>query len=270
MDLLDAAGAVRKSMAGKFNDLGDGYVRPKLLVGCPTLAGKRVLVRCLHGFGDTIQFIRYAPTIRRSAARLIVQAHPEMLPLLAEVAGIDQLITWDEITHGPRVRWDCQLEVMELLRLFGTTLATIPADVPYVQVTAEALSRSGTRLGRSAEPNRAGLASGALRAAPLITASSAGATSGVRSIQVLFAATCPGRTLVTEYGRMGLIYGALGSETLADTAADIVNLSLVITVDTVTAHLAGALNRPVWLMLPYCADWRWMIDREDSPWYPTM
>ena len=101
--------------------------------------GKRVLVRCLHGFGDAIQFVRYAQLLRREASRVIVQTHPELVALLRGAACVDEAITW---TDEGAVEWDQQIEVMELPRAFRTTPATIPRDIPYLRLPPAALKRA--------------------------------------------------------------------------------------------------------------------------------
>ena len=216
--------------------------------------GKRVILRCLHGFGDTIQFIRFAPVLRNEAQRLIVETHPKMIDLLRGVEGIDEVISWLD----PAPEWDQQIEIMELPRALGATLDTIPARVPYIAVEAPGASSRGVRnvglLWASSgwDPARS-IPARALE--PLL------GLPGYSFYNLQYGTDSGGLDIQSTAGQFGGI---------AHTAADIVQLDLVITVDTMVAHLAGALGKPVWTLLPFQADWRWMLDREDSPWYPTM
>src|SRR4051812_20211067 len=91
--------------------------------------GKRVIIRCLHGLGDAIQFVRYAPLVHETASSVTVQSHPELVPLLASAQGVDRAITWQ---HENAAEWDMQVEVMELPRIFRTTVQTIPRTTPYL------------------------------------------------------------------------------------------------------------------------------------------
>jgi hypothetical protein len=222
------------------------------------LAGKRVLVRCYHGLGDTIQFIRYAPLVKAIAAEVIVWAQPPLLPLLKTVPGIDQLLPLHE--GRPEAAFDVDVEIMDLPLIFRTTVATIPATIPYLQVEP---------LWPSAGKNQ--LAVGLIW--------KAGDWDDRRSIPFYLLAPLaeiPGIKLyilqsdATEAGwREGFgIYP--GSFSLSGFARFIKALNIVITVDSMPAHLAGALGVPVWNLVHAGADWRWMKNRTDSPWYPTM
>ena len=215
-------------------------------------AGKRVMLRCLHGLGDTLQFIRYAPLVRREAASLTIEAQPKLKPLLSGAGLADHVITWGETEP----RWDQQVEVMELPRIFRTTIQTIPRDVPYIDIAES----GGRQTGRPAGPFRVGLAWAASEYDP------------ARSIpvqQLVSLLTLPGVCFVEPWREHVEV---LPEErlTLLETAKLMKGLDLVITVDTMSAHLAGAMGRPVWTLLPHPSDWRWMLHRSDSPWYPSM
>jgi hypothetical protein len=238
------------------------------------LAGARALVRCHHGLGDTIQFIRYVPLLAEEAASVDVEAQPELLPLLAQVPGIARLHALAAGEDRPMAAFGCDAEVdaTELPHACGTTLDTIPARVPYLAAEADGAAEAKRRL--------AGV-SGQL-AVGLVWA--AGEWKPERSIQLAQfrqLAEIPGVAFVNlqrgpEYLRWRQTLDGppmsevFGSDALADAAATIANLDLVVTPDTMTAHLAGALGVPVWVMLHFAADWRWLLDRADSPWYPTM
>jgi hypothetical protein len=229
-------------------------------------ADRRVMLRCLHGLGDTIQFIRYAPLLRSTCRHLTVQTHPQLVTLLQGVDGIDRVITWGEDSKDDE--WDMQLEITELPRAFRTTLASLPVDIPYLEIPDE-LTAWACRLLPASDQPRVGVSWQAgswcpSRAVSLQDLENVFTVDGIHFYSLQKGATdediCPARVL-----RALETY----AQDVRDTAALVLNLDLVITVDTVTAHLAGALGRPVWIMIPFEADWRWMLDVERSPWYPT-
>ncbi len=228
-----------------------------------SLEGHSVLLRCLHGLGDTVQFIRYAPLIRERARTLVVEAQPALKPLLREAGLADQVFTWGE----PEPYWDQQIEVVELPRIFRTTVQSIPSAVPYLNLSSAVSIRSPTHT----RDLRVGFVWAASTYNP------------ARSIPI--------EHFVTLFGTPGVRFFSLQGgiermqiepwsaevpslcEVLPNvlaTARTLKTLDLLITVDTMVAHLAGALAIPVWTLLPFAPDWRWMLDREDSPWYPTM
>ena len=234
--------------------------------------GNRVIIRCLHGLGDAIQFLRFARWVRRDAKRVIVEAHPELVALLSRMPFIDQVITWTGNPAQSSVEWDQQIEVMELPRAFRTTVETIPSEVPYLDVSSEAAARSGAFLGVSRRP-RIGIlweASGwnPARSVPLAEMRPLLDNSGFAFYS--FQRGLPRQQLATVNPNCRIYDTALYSPEIVDTAADLMNMNLFITVDSMAAHLAGALGRQVWLLLPFEADWRWMLGRRDTPWYPTM
>jgi hypothetical protein len=222
------------------------------------LADKRVLVRCYHGLGDTIQFIRYAPLIKDVAREVIVWAQPALLPLLRTMRGIDRLLPLHD--GAPDVEYDVDVESMELPHIFRTTLATIPAEIPYLHIAPAALPRQ--------ERVAVGLVWAAgdweheRRSMPWPLLAPLAALPGV-ALYILQ------RGPALEHYQRGV--GILsGSDDVVETARLMRALDLVISVDTMSAHLAGALGVPVWTLLDAVADWRWMDEQEDSPWYPTM
>lgn len=220
------------------------------------LDGRRVLVRCYHGLGDTLQFIRYAPLVRAVASHVAVWAQPTLLPLLDTAAGIDRLLPLHDGT--PEAEYDVDVEVMELAHLFRSTPQTLPATVPYLHAGPAPLPHpvDGLAVGvvwqsGGWDPRRAlppGLLA-RLAAVPGIT---------VHALQA-------------DAARDGLpatVHALAGDVT--ETARWMRAMDLVVSVDTMGAHLAGSLGVPVWTLLPHAADWRWMEERDDSPWYPTM
>ena len=219
--------------------------------------GRRVLVRCYHGLGDTIQFIRYAELLKRVAAEVIVWVQPSLIPLLRSVAGVDRLLPLHD--GAPEVEYDVDVELNELPYVFRTTLETIPAQVPYLHVEAAELPRSDRfRVGliwQSGEWDER-------RSVPFRALQPLAEVSGV-DWHIL-------QRNAREAGWDGKFGTLSGGDNPLDDARIMRALDLVISVDTMTAHLAGALGVRTWTLLPRDADWRWMQDREDSPWYPTM
>jgi hypothetical protein len=221
------------------------------------LRDRRVLIRCYHGLGDTIQFIRYAAVVRRIASRVIVWVQPSLIPLLRSAAGIDELLPLHDGT--PDVAYDIDVESMELPHVFRSTVATLPKEVPYLQVTPALLPRDGNfQVGLVWEcgdwaPERA---------VPLEL--------------LLPLADVPGITLHVlqrgpALGRRPAGFGVIsGFDDVLEAARVVSALDLMISIDSMPAHLAGALGVRTWTLLQAEADWRWMDDREDTPWYPTM
>ena len=223
------------------------------------LNGRRVLIRCYHGLGDTIQFIRYVRQVRALAARVIVWCQPSLIPLLKGTDGIHELLPLHD--GAPDVEYDVDVEVMELPFIFRTTMDSIPSEVPYITARGNAGRTSDAR-----DRIHAGLVW------------KAGDWAPHRSLvftQLAPLFEVPVEWHILQTGR-GLQEWSPGTGRLADahepiaTARAMRHLDLLITIDSMTAHLAGALAVPVWTLLPADADWRWMRNRHDSPWYPTM
>jgi hypothetical protein len=219
--------------------------------------GKRVLVRCYHGLGDTLQFIRYAPLLRAVAAGVVVWTQPALIPLLRTARGIDRLVPLHD--GAPDAGYDVDVEVMELAHVFRTTRETIPGDVPYLHVRPARIDRDG-RLAvglvwQAGEWNE-------LRSVPLPLLLPLASIPGI-SLHVLQR----GPALNDRPPGFGVNAGS--SDVLA--AARVMRaLDLVVTVDSMPAHLAGALGVPTFTLLHAGCDWRWLQDAEDTPWYPTM
>jgi hypothetical protein len=230
--------------------------------------GRRVMLRCLHGLGDAIQFIRYAPMLKQSCRSLTVQTHPQLVTLLEGVAAVDRVCTWGPGYIENASDWDMQMEVTELPRIFRTTVATIPAATPYIQIPKERIEWGASRLDAT-KKMRVGLVweTGAWNIERCIHLNE---LSPLLSCEdCCFYSLQKGAVLPSMPGSGPLCDLEAHSVDVRDTAALILNLDLVVTVDTMTAHLAGALGRPVWILLPATADWRWMLHRNDTPWYPS-
>jgi hypothetical protein len=221
------------------------------------LRGKRVLVRCYHGLGDTIQFIRYAALLKQIAAEVIVWVQPSLLPLLRSVKGIDRLLPLHD--GVPDVEYDVDVELSELAYVFRTTLESVPAEVPYLFVEpAEIVSDERLRVGLIWQ-------SGDWDERRSVPFSQVRRLREVRGVEWhVLQREALGAGWDSELGMIS------GGDNPLDDARVMRALDLVISVDTMTAHLAGALGVKTWTLLPYDADWRWMLDRHDSPWYPTM
>jgi hypothetical protein len=237
------------------------------------LDGRRILVRCYHGLGDTIHFIRYMPLLAKRAASVCVEAQPELLDLFSGVPGIDTLcgLSDGRDRDCDELGCDSEIDVTELPYAFRTTLDTIPAAVPYLQAKPADLAAARRRL--AALPGRrVGLcwAAGDWKPERSLTLGALTPLAAVPGVAFVSLQRGPAYESWRMMREGPPIAAELISDSVAETAATIAALDLVITVDTMVAHLGGALGVPVWLMLHAAADWRWLLDRSDSPWYPTM
>lgn len=221
------------------------------------LAGKRVLVRCYHGLGDTLQFARFLEPLSRVAARVDVWAQPALIPLLRTAPGDVRLLPLHD--GACEAEYDVDVEIMELAHVFRATPGALGAPVPYLHAEPASLPRGG------------GVAVGLVWQAgdwderrsipiPLLRP-----LAGIPGIEIHVLQRGPG--LVDRPADFGV---DSGSDDVLQTAAGMRALDLVITVDSMPAHLAGALGVPVWALLHAECDWRWMDGCDDSPWYPTM
>jgi Tfp pilus assembly protein PilF len=236
------------------------------------IAGKTILIHAEQGMGDAIQFIRYARLVARRGARVIVEGQPELDRLLRQVEGIHDFIP----RGNPLPLFDLQCPLLSLPLRFGTTVETIPGKEPYIPVDQGLSKKWRDRIGAGQGSVRAGLAwsgnprheSDKMRSFPLAVFSCLADIRGVEffSLQKGSAAA----EAKNPPGGMKLYDFSEELDDFADTAALIANLDLIISVDTAVVHLAGALGKPVWTLLPFTPDWRWMLDRDDSPWYPSM
>ncbi len=235
------------------------------------MPGGTILLRCEQGLGDIIQFVRYAQLVKQRAGTVIVECPRVLAGLLASCPGVDKVVP----IGGSPPQFDAQIPLLSLPGLFGTTLATIPANVPYLSAPAdgatfwqrELVPGDKLKVGIAWQGNPANAADHE-RSFPLSLFRGVVGTPGVQCYSLQFGA---GREQLADFADRGLIVD-LGDRLgeFDNTAAIVRNLDLVITTDSATAHLAGALALPVWVALPYVPDWRWLLDRPDSPWYPTM
>jgi hypothetical protein len=234
------------------------------------IAGRAILLHVEQGIGDALQFVRYAPLLAHRGARVIVLCQPPLKRLFMEMDEVSVVADGE-----PPPEFDLHLPLMSLPRLFGTTLATIPADTPYLRAdpvdvrawNGKLGDKNHFKIGLVWAGNRRHL-NDRNRSCALETLAPLAAVSGIR----LYSLQKGEAAVETRNAPATMRLVDLNDELVdfADTAAVITHLDLVITVDTAVAHLAGALARPAWLLLPFAPDWRWMLAREDSPWYPSL
>ena len=230
-----------------------------------------ILVRAEQGFGDTVQCARFLPLLAARGMRVVLECRKELFPLFEGWAGSVALITPD----GPHIRADHAVPMFSLPMMFDVTAVKVPASVPYISAPQDRRAFWRSRVRSSGETFHVGLVPSGNpahkndrnRSVPLTGLSSLFASPGVRWHTLLSGSDerthqVPSGTVVNHHGD--------GIRDFGDTAAILEALDLLISVDTAAAHVAGALARPVWVLLPFNADWRWLRTREDSPWYPGM
>jgi tetratricopeptide (TPR) repeat protein len=232
------------------------------------LGGRRILLHCEQGYGDTIQFARYATLVAARQGRVIVGCPQPLRGLIETIPGVSLVVTSRE-TLPP---FDVHAPLLSLPAIFGTTLQTVPAQVPYLTPPA-----TGFLPGLQKMP---GLNVGIAWAGASIHRNDRNRSLALDWFQPLFRMdrirwhSLQVGSRAADLKRLGLVETLcdLGSrfDDFGDTARAVAALDVVISVDTAVAHLAGALGKPVWTLLPFEAEWRWMTGREDSPWYPTM
>jgi len=253
---------------------GDRPMRPPASAKPPwtgreDLRGKTVLLGAEQGLGDLIMCARYARLLRERGARVVLETHPPLKALLQGLDGSDQVIALGE----PLPPHDYHVPIMSLPLALGTRVETVPRDVPYVLAPPGHVERWRTRLGSAPRPlvglawsGSATLRNDRNRSIPLAQ------LEALRAVDATFVclqkeirdADRPhlggGRPIVHFESRLA---------DFRDTAALAALMDVVVSVDTSLAHLAGAMARPTWILLPFSPDWRWLLGRDDSPWYPT-
>jgi tetratricopeptide (TPR) repeat protein len=232
--------------------------------------GQRLLVHCEQGMGDIIQFCRYLPEVKALGGELTVEVHAPLVPLLCQMPEIDHVVAFDP-EQPPSGKYELYLPMLSLPFLFQTTLDTIPAHVPYIQPSPAAISRwktdavAGEALcvgmvwsGSATDPNRD---------CPFPLFQELLTVPGIRFFSLQKKPAGPDAERLRP--QVGLSHWGDRLNDFDETAAAIHCLDLIVSVDTATAHLAGAMGKPVWILLPFSSDWRWLGGRQDSPWYPT-
>ena len=233
------------------------------------LEGKTLLIYAEQGFGDAMQFVRYVPQIAARGGRVVIACAEVLQRLLARVEGVHRVMSVNDPIDG----CDFQFPLMSAPLLFGTTIESVPSRVPYLSGDANDLRKWKTRMDRFT-----GLKVGLAWAGSSLHGNDQNRSMDFNLFSGLVMVPGPQwfslqkarATSNAPFAEGRLIDYTPELDDFADTAALVSHLDLVITVDTAVAHLAGALGKPVWVLLPYASDWRWLRDRPDTPWYPTM
>ncbi|HMF17604.1 MAG TPA: tetratricopeptide repeat-containing glycosyltransferase family protein, partial [Gemmataceae bacterium] len=233
------------------------------------LGGRTILLRAEQGLGDALQFIRFAPLVHERGGKVILECQPPLIPLFRTCPGIERVLDPGESLP----EFDTHAMLLSVPGLLLTKLSTIPARVPYLTADPALVKRwrqkvsdfAGFKIGIVWQGSM-DHAKDRLRSAPL---SKFAPLAKVAGVHLLSLQVGPGRDQLIRLTEAFPV-ADLAPPTFADLAAAIKNLDLVISVDTAPAHLAGALAMPVWVALSFSGEWRWLLDREDSPWYPTM
>jgi tetratricopeptide (TPR) repeat protein len=242
----------------------------------PRCAGQRILLYAEQGFGDTIQFVRYASDIAARGGRVIVQCQPGLRRLLSHVPGVEQLIEDGEGLP----EFDRHASLFDAPRVLRTEVASIPSSCGYIGAEEARIERWRERLAglRGLKvglvwQGRATHAHDALRSIPLRLFEPLLEMEGISFVSLQKGHGSEQIADTAFAGRMlddSAMWDADGDGIFLDTAAVIANLDLIISIDSAVAHLAGAIGRPVWTLLMHVPDFRWLLDRDDSPWYPSM
>lgn len=245
------------------------FAQPRWLGG-QSIDGKTILLYSEQGFGDTVQFVRYTPLIAALGAKVILEVQPALKTLLAGFDGAANIIGRGEELPP----FDLHCSLLSLPLAFNTRLETIPATTPYLFASDERVNTWNGRLPKSQVP-RVGISwagnpdflldksrsIGLSRLVPLLS------VPGIQFVSIQKDLRAGDEELLRQHPRVVHLGDKL--DDFSDTAAVMSLLDLVISSDTASVHLAGALNRPVWILLQQSPDWRWLLDRDDSPWYPS-
>ena len=240
--------------------------------GSENISGKTILLYAEQGLGDTLQFIRFVDDVAKRGATVLLEVQPTLIPLLTSLGGVQQLLAQN--ASAARPFFDLQCSLLSLPHALKTEIASIPLHIPYLAAPSDRVQYWREHFKQNAAP-RIGLAwagnpqhkndtsrsipLGELT--PLWEKSERHFFSLQKELRAVDAAFLPAISAITDL--------STHLTDFAETAAIVTNLDLVITVDTSIAHLAGALGKPVWILLPHYPDFRWLVGRDDSPWYPT-
>jgi tetratricopeptide (TPR) repeat protein len=246
-----------------------GFGKPLWLGEFP-LQRKTILLHAEQGLGDTIQFARYASLLAGLGGKVVLEVPAELVTLLGRVAGVAHVVA----RGAPLPAFDLHCPMGSLPLALATEVATIPAAIPYLAASRERIAQWRPRLaqldsprvaiawsGSPSHPNDRNRSLALARLAPLLGLHQVSFIGLARELSDADAATLAGMARITSIGPE--------LRDFDDTAAVLGLADLVISVDTAVAHLAGAMGRPTWILLPFSPDWRWMLGRDDSPWYPT-
>ena len=235
------------------------------------LGGKTVLVHHEQGLGDTIQFVRYLPMVKARGGRVLLEVHESLEGLCRTLPDVDEVFSCplDQEINRP---FDCCIPLMSLPGIFGTTLRNIPDDIPYIRPDPDMAEMWEKRLDGphlkvglvwSGNPRHKDDRN---RSCPLRTCEPLTRIPGVQ----IYALQKEGQEQTEdELEDLGIVNLGKELHDFSATAGILANLDLIISVDTAVAHLSGAMGRPVWILLPFVPDWRWLLKGEYTPWYPT-
>lgn len=235
------------------------------------LGNYRLLLKAEQGFGDTIQFFRFVPLLTDMGMRVTLQCQKQLTKLLQSQCGVNRVVSYDDAVDD----YDFQRPLMDVPYLLGTDLSSIPSAIPYIRASLRDIDRWSF----IKQEGKGRLAIGLV-------------WTGSRTNKRALYRSCPFDAIRPLFETEGCVFFHLSKEDVSpdinklpsgrlidlsgeiedfsDTSAIIHHLDLVISIDTAVAHLAGAMGKPVWLILHYSSDWRWMLDTSSSPWYPTM
>lgn len=235
--------------------------------------GKTLLVHCEQGYGDTLQFARYLPLAKARGGRVLFEVPGPLVRLFRKLPGVDEILELSAaaITRRP---FDLHIPLLSLPGLFGTTLDTVPANLPFIAPEPAKVSGWRQRLGDNTVKIGIVWAGSAWhhndrqRSCPLSLFLQLARMPGIRLVALQKGEASEAVGLLPE--GVPLVNAGPELQDFSDTADLVAALDLVITVDTAAAHLAAIMETPTWVVVPFPADWRWLLGREDSPWYPTL
>jgi tetratricopeptide (TPR) repeat protein len=237
---------------------------------------KTLLVRAEQGLGDVIQFIRFIPLLKAKVGRVLFECQPSLTRLFKNFSGIHETYSRNADLSPPDVPYDVDSPLLSLPGILGVTLDSIPGQAPYILPEKDRVEEWKQRIPPEAEQIKIGIVwaghvghrGNSKRSTSLFSWAPLAGIRGVTffSLQVGEA----GAEAQTPPSGMNLVDLTDPIADFADTAAFLSHLDLIISVDTAVAHLAGSMGKPVWTLLPFAPDWRWLLGRRDTPWYPTM
>jgi tetratricopeptide (TPR) repeat protein len=236
------------------------------------LAGKRIVIQSEQGFGDTIQFARYVPLVRNRGGRVTLQCQPDLTKIFRTLEGVEEVIS----DKDPLPDFDVHTRLLSLPGLFRTNLNSIPNKVPYLFADPTLVEHWRQRIASEPPELKVGLSWAGSPTHPQdhhrsLRLAALAPLAGVPNVRFYsLQKGDAGRQALSPPPGMGMTDWTADLRDFADTAALAKNLDLVIMVDSAVAHLTGALGVPTWVLVQHIPDWRWLLNRTDSPWYPTM
>jgi Flp pilus assembly protein TadD len=235
------------------------------------LNGQRIILGCEGGFGDVMQFCRYAPMVAHRGGKVLLGSPPELLRLLKSLNGVEQVVPAGQ----PPPNCDIHCPMINLAKMFGTTLQTIPAKIPYLFADPTLSGQWAVRLAQYADRLKVGIVWAGNpknrydRSRSLVLGQFA-PLAGISKLTLFSLQKGPASTHAAQPpAGLSMVDWTAELNDFAETAALIANLDLVVAVDSAVVHLAGAMGKPTWVLVPSLQDWRWLLNRTDSPWYPS-